>query len=424
MCNSQSRDDGKAVIWAMQINFGEAALLLLLVATVVALLTRRLRVPYSVGLVLSGMAMGALPVAWHLEFTKDLIYSALLPPLIFEAALHMRWSWLRRELPLILTLVTAGVAIAGCVVAAGMHYAAGWAWQTAVVFGALIAATDPVSVIEMFREANVTGRLRLLLESESLLNDGTAAVAFALALAWSGGQRVTALGAAFALVAAFGGSIVCGALAAGIALALAHRSEDHLVELTLTTVAAFGSFLLAEQLRFSGVLATITAGLIIGNGGPLGAISERGREAVEAFWEYAAFVANSLVFLLIGVRETTQRFADVWWGAALAILFVLLARAVSVYPLCAIFTRSELRVAGARQNALFWGGLRGALALALALGLPESFPAREQVITVSFAVVAFSIFVQGLTMPAMLRRIGEIPALWQGANSPPTLRAR
>lgn len=388
---------------------GEAALLLLLVAAVVALLTRRLRVPYSVGLVLSGMALGALPIASNLEFTKELIFSALLPPLIFEAAFHMRWSSLRRELPLVLTLVTAGVAVSGAVVAGGMHYAAGWPWTAAVVFGALIAATDPVSVLETFREANLRGRLRLLMESESLLNDGTAAVAFGLAAAWSDGQSVTPLAVAIGLAASIGGSLLCGAAVAGVALFLAGRAEDHLVELSLTAVAAFGSFLVAEQLHFSGVLATIAAGMIIGNWGPLGAITERGKEAVEAFWEYAAFVANSLVFLLIGMRETTQHFAAFWSGAALAIAFVLLGRAAAVYPLCALFAGSELRVIAKRQHALFWGGLRGALALALALGLPKDLPGREEVITVSFAVVAFSIFVQGLTMPSVLRHIGELP---------------
>ncbi len=387
----------------MRIGFGEGALVLLLIAAIVALLTRRLRVPYSVGLVLSGMALGALPVTSTLTFTKNLIYSILLPPLIFEAALNMQWRLLRRELPLVLTLATAGVLISGVVVAWGIHWAAGWPWEAAVVFGALIAATDPVSVLETFREANFSGRLRLLIESESLFNDGTAAVVFGLAVAWSEGQTVGWLATAGSLAAVFGGSLLCGALAAGLALALAQRSEDHLVELSLTTVAAFGSFLLAEELNFSGVLATIAAGLMIGNGGALGPITERGREAVTAFWEYAAFVANSLVFLLIGVRETTQHFAAVWWGAAMAILFVLLGRAASVYPLCAVFSASRLRVSAARQHALFWGGLRGALALALALGLPPAFPGREQVITVSFAVVAFSIFVQGLTMPAILR---------------------
>jgi len=192
-------------------------------------------------------------------------------------------------------------------------------------------------------------------------------------------------------------------------LLLAGHAEDHLVEITFTTVAAYGSFLLAEHFHLSGVLATLTAGLMMGNLGPLGAISPRGREAVQAFWDYAAFAANSLVFLLIGIHEAHENFAAVWMPAAAAILLVLLGRAVAIYPCCFLFSWSALRVTMRHRHILFWGGLRGALALALALGLPPQVPARESIITMSFAVVAFSIFVQGLTMAPLLRRFGEIP---------------
>ena len=131
---------------------------------------------------------------------------------------------------------------------------------------------------------------------------------------------------------------------------------------------------------------------------------------MRGFWEYAAFVANSLVFLLIGMHETSQNFSAVWLPSVIAIAFVLLGRAAAVYPICLLFVRSRLRVTVRHQHALLWGGLRGALALALALGLPVELPRRAEIITVSFAVVAFSVFVQGLTMPLLLRVIGEIPS--------------
>lgn len=156
-----------------------------------------------------------------------------------------------------------------------------------------------------------------------------------------------------------------------------------MVELTFTTVPAYGSFLVAEQFYLSGVLATITAGLIMGNWGPVGALSDHGREAVQAFWEYAAFVANSLVFLLIGMHEANQNFATIWLPAAIAVVFVILGRVVAVYPLCLLFARSDLRVATRHQHALLWGGLRGALALALALGLPHELPRRAEIITLA-----------------------------------------
>ena len=168
------------------------------------------------------------------------------------------------------------------------------------------------------------------------------------------------------------------------------------------------------------MLATLTAGLVLGNLGTLGPISDRGGEAVQAFWEYAAFVANSIVFLLIGMREASRNFAVAWLPAVVAILFVTVGRAAVVYPICQVFSRSRFRVSTQHQHVLFWGGLRGALALALVLGLPEEVPRREEIITVSFSVVAFSIFVQGLTMTPLLRALGEIPAhdskSWIGEN--------
>jgi CPA1 family monovalent cation:H+ antiporter len=393
----------------MELSFGNGALLLLLVGAVVAMATRGLKLPYSVGLVVAGMALALLPMAPKISLTKEIIFNLLLPPLIFEAAFYLRWDQLRRELPVIFTLASAGVVLSGATVAVGMHYLAGWEWPSALVFGCLIAATDPVSVIATFSEAKVHGRLRLLIESESLFNDGTAAVAFGFALLFATGHPLTAVGLASSLIITVGGALLCGALVSGLALFLTRRTEDHLVELTFTTVAAYGSFLLAEQFHFSGVLATIVAGLIIGNRGPLGVLSDHGREAVEAFWEYAAFAANSLVFLLIGMHETSQQFAAVWLPTLVASVFVIIGRAVAVYPICLLFSRSDLRVTARHQHAMLWGGLRGALALALALGLPAGVARRAEIVTVSFAVVAFSIFVQGLTMPPLLRLIGELP---------------
>src|SRR5471030_2019278 len=236
----------------MELSFGKGALLLLLVAAVVAILTRRFRLPYSVGLVAAGMALALLPLAPKINFTKELIFNGLLPPLLFEAAFYLRWSRLRRELPVILTLASVGVVLAGAVTAMGMHYFAHWQWPNALVFGSLIAATDPVSVIATFREAQVHGRLRLLIEAESLLNDGTAAVAFGVAVTFATGHDLTAIDLTKSLAATVGGALLCGAAVGGMALFLTRHTEGHLVELTFTTVAAYGSFLLAEQFHCSG----------------------------------------------------------------------------------------------------------------------------------------------------------------------------
>ena len=392
----------------MELQF-QTGTLLLLIAAVVAMLSRRLRLPYSVGLVAAGIILATLPFAPKISLTKDLIFTALLPPLLFQAAFYIHWNQLRRDFSVIVVLATLGLVLSAGVTAAGMHYLASWQWIDALVFGALIAATDPVSVVATFKEAKAQGRLRVLIEAESLFNDGTAAVAFGVVVALASGQHLTSIEITAMLIRTILGGILCGAVVALAALALVGRTEDHLVEITFTTVAAYGSFLLSDHFGLSGVLATITAGLVMGNCKWFNAISERGTDAVQAFWEYAAFVANSLVFLLIGMHEARQNFAALWLSAVAAIALVTLGRALAIYPCCLLFSRSSLRVSAKHQHILFWGGLRGAVALALALGLPATVPMREEIVTISFAVVAFSVFVQGLTMVPLLRRMGEIP---------------
>ncbi|HAR96093.1 MAG TPA: sodium:proton exchanger [Deltaproteobacteria bacterium] len=383
-------------------------LALLLIAGLVAILTRHFRVPYTVGLVAAGILASFLPFFSDLPSSKEVMFNLLLPPLIFEAAIHIRWKELRKEMPVIALLATLGVCLSAAVTAFGMRCLVGWGWISSLLFGILIAATDPVSVIATFKESGVRGRLSLLVEAESLFNDGTAAVIFAVVLAIVGGSAPTVGSVAATLVLTIGGGVVCGALVGGVILLLTRRSQDHLIEFTFTTIAAFGSFLLAEHFHFSGILAVLTAGLLVGNLGSGGLVSARGKEAVEGYWEYICFLVNSIIFIGIGVHQAQQDFKRILLPAVIAILLVLLGRAASVYPCCAMFFGSRLRVKRTHQFVLFWGGLRGALALALAAGLPTGLPGRETIMSVTFAVVAFSIFVQGLSMTALLRRVGEL----------------
>ena len=381
---------------------------LLFVSAVVAMLTRRVRLPYTVGLVLAGMALHFFRVyiKWHLS--RELIFSVFLPPLVFEAALFIHWGEFRKELPLITLLATVGVVLAAAVTALGMRYALSWDWGSAIVFGTLIAATDPVSVIATFKESKVQGRLRMLIESESLLNDGTAAVAFVAVLGLLAGSHQTVLSISVALIVTIVGGVLIGGAIAYLLMLLAGRTPDYLVEITFTTLAAYGSFFVAEHFHCSGVLAALTAGLVVGNFRSSGSISAAGRHALGPFWEYLAFVANSLIFLLIGAQEAQQHFQGLWVPVLLAIALVTLGRAATIYPLCALFSRSRLKVDMRHQHVLFWGGLRGALALALSLSLPEDFPRRDLILVITFAVVAFSVFAQGLTITPLLRRLGQI----------------
>src|SRR3569623_11229 len=380
--------------------------LLLFVATLVAMVTRRWRLPYSAGLGAAGSGLALLAPGSAPPLTPDLIYFVFLPPLVFEAAIQIPWRPFRRDMPLLLALVTVGVVLAAAIVAAGRHYLSGWSWIGAALFGVLIAATDPVAVIAAFRQVKVPDRLHLLVEAESLLNDGVAAVGFAVLVGVAAGGAAGVGGIGLQLLVTAAGGIAAGAAVAVPLILLAGRSEDPLVEITITMLIAYGSFLLAEHFHASGVLATLTAGMIVGNWGFLGRISGKGRESVLHHWEYVAFLINSLIFMLIGGREATMPILIVIEAAGLAVILSLLGRAVAVYPVTLAFARSRLRVTWAYKHVLFWGGLRGALALGLALALPASIPERDEIIVVAFAVVAFSIFVQGLTMPWLIARLG------------------
>ena len=382
--------------------------LLLFVSALVAMLTRRLHLPYTAGLVFAGMGLYFLHIhiQWHLS--RDLIFSVFLPPLIFEAALFISWRELRRDFPVVALLATVGVLLASAATAAGMHYVLRWNWGSAIVFGVLIAATDPVSVIATFKEAGVRGRLKLLIESESLLNDGTAAVAFVAVLGVLAGDHQGVVSMAGTLLVTTAGGALVGAIIGFGFMFLAGRTPDYLVEVTFTTLAAYGSFFFAEHYGLSGVLAALTAGLVVGNYRASGLITDVGRNVLEPFWEYAAFVANSLIFLLIGAQEAQQHFSGLLLPMVVTIVLVVLGRAVAIYPMCAVFSRTRLKVESGQQHVLFWGGLRGALALALALALPDDLPRRDLIITLTFAVVAFSVFAQGLTITPLLRTLGQL----------------
>ena len=264
-----------------------------------------------------------------------------------------------------------------------------------------------MSVIATFKEANADRRLQLLVEGESILNDGTSPVVFAVALAIAAGGVTGPAAIALLTVKTIAGGILCGALVAGVMVLLGRTTTDTLVDIALSLVAAYGSFLLAEHFHTSGVLATMTAGLLIGNAGHILPMPDRQKAEVAAFWEAVAFLANSFIFILIGVHRGHLG-TQFWTTAVVAVLVVTAGRAAAVYPFCALFARSALRVPVAYQHVMFWGGLRGAVALTLCLGLPDSVPLHDEILYVTFALVGFSIIVQGVTMTPLLRKLGLI----------------
>ncbi|HXE25079.1 MAG TPA: sodium:proton antiporter [Roseiarcus sp.] len=396
------------------------ALSLLGLAILVALAARRLRLPYTVGLVFAGAALALTRSHAGLALTHDLIFDIVLPPLLFEAALNLSWSDLRKDLVPVAALSTLGVVLCAALVAGGLVALLGWPIESALVFGALIGATDPIAVIALLKESGVTGRFRVLIEAESLFNDGAAAVLFTLVLVWAAhdpGNAPDPLTAITTFLVVAGGGVAAGFGVGLIAVMIGGASDDHLVETALTVLAAFGSFLIAEHFGASGVLASVAAGMTMGNIGVLMPqerfgllVTPHGRAFALEFWEFAAFLANSLVFLLIGSAMATIDFAREGFVAlALIIALALLGRAAAVYPVALAFARTRWAIPRNQQHLMWWGGLRGALALALALALPADLPLRDDILISAFAVVAFSTIVQGLTAPLALKALRVTP---------------
>jgi CPA1 family monovalent cation:H+ antiporter len=385
--------------------------LLLVVAAVASILGRRIRIPDSVSLVLAGGLLTLLPYAPRIHLTKDLIFGVFLPPLVFEGALSIPWKKMERDLLPVLLLASVGVVLSMGMTAAGMHWILHWQWLPAMTFGALIATTDPVAVIALFKNLRIQGRLRLLVESESLFNDVAGVVLFGLVLSMSepGSRPDGFVDLSWQILVLGGGSLLCGFFVSWIIHLLVRRSEDRMVSNLLTFVAAFGSFTLADSFHLSGILACVVTGITIGNSRPFPGFSREGRDAMLALWETIAFLINSVIFVLIGIRISHEKFLSDGVSLLVAIIVVLLSRAGTVYPISSLFRGGRWSIPSSFQHILVWGGIRGPLALALSLGLPEDFPAKNEIVSMTFAVVAFSIVVQGLTVGPVLKRLGLNP---------------
>ena len=393
-----------------------AFLILLTVATLVAASSRRLRIPYTIALVAVGLLLGAFGRLDAPQLDKELLFAAFLPGLLFEAAYHLKSDEFWRNKVAIIVLAVPGVIVSIALtallllaaVSAGLITTIGW--RQALVFAALIAATDPIAVVALFRELGVDRRLQVLFEGESLLNDGTAVVIFTLAVAIAASGPANAP-SALALIAQFalmvGGGVVVGLLVALGVTAVMRRLDDPATEITLTMIAAYGSFALAETLGVSGVIATVSAGMLCGSYAQRMAMSPATREAVVAFWSYVSFMLNSVVFLLLGLSVHLRALVDAWLAILLAYLAVTIGRAIMILGVSALLRPTRERLEEGWSRILVLGGLRGALSMVLALSLAQNFPARDQIVTITFGVVIVSILLQGsataLTIAHMTR---------------------
>ncbi len=388
-------------------------LLLLSVATAVAIATTRLKVPYTVALVVVGTGLGAAHLSTPIHLTKDILYAVFLPGLIFEAAYNLTISELRQNLRAIFALAVPGVllamaATAGILVLSTDAFANGprLSWSHALVFSSLIAATDPIAVVALFKTLGAPRRLSVLIEGESLVNDGTAAVLYAIVVgAVTGNGHASLATGALEFVIVVGGGALVGVAIGYFASGLRRRTAEPMIEIALTTLAAYGSFALAERFHVSGIIATLGAGVVCRAQARPEVCSEATNMAVQSFWEYAAFALNSLVFLLIGFEVKLSQLGAAWRPIVLAFVAMTLGRAVVVFVVSALLARTKERIPFSHGLVLTWGGLRGALSMVLALAIPESLPERQLIVTTTFGVVSISIVLQGLTARPLLRRL-------------------
>src|SRR6266545_1492199 len=393
-----------------------AIISLLLIISAVGIATRSSRVPYPVALVLAGLLLGTLlrsPLPFvhtfplgEIHLTPHLILVLFLPALLFEAALHIEGTTLRKSLLPIGLLAIPGVLLTAAIVGALVYWGVGLDWPTALLFGAIVAATDPIAVLAIFQRTGAPHDLAMLVEGESLFNDGTAVVLsrILIGVVLTGAFDIAGGVLDFALVV--GGGLLVGGVAGAVVSRLTARIDDHLIEITLTTILTYGTFILAEALHFSGVIAVVTAGLVLGNIGTRRGMSPTTRLALLTFWEYIAFLLNSAIFLLIGLEIDLSKLLVDLLPAIVAIGAVLLARAIVVYGLGLIVLPLPPVLPLRWLHVLFWAGMRGALSLAVVLSLPLELPARALLLSLTYGVVLFSLLIQGLTMRPLLAWLG------------------
>lgn len=382
-------------------------------------IARLLRLDVSLACLLCGTAAGLLVPTLGLETgvraesIHELVFYVVLPILIFEAAWHLRPALLRRWLAPILLLSTFGLLLNCAIVATLLYFAiahpVGFPWGAALLVGTILSATDPVAVVATLKRQGAPEELSTLVEGESLFNDATALVLFSLVLTLATSGAGAELGhTALALGRVFLGGLACGALIGLLVSIVALLLRSAAASTTVLVLSAFGSFYVAEHLlHTSGILSVVATAL-------LSRTLLREHEGlflagVAPTWDWMGLFLNGLIFVLMGLVITPQMFSQQWLAIVVAIPAVLLARAATVYG-CATLTRLLRRpVSIGWAHILFWGGLRGAIAIVLALSLPTDLPYWWTVQSMVFGVVLFSILVQGTTVQPLIGRFGRDP---------------
>ncbi len=415
----------------MLVGAGEAGLdingplLLVVLALAVALAVRAVRVPYTIALVFTGLVIGLSSRAEQLlhipadALVPDLIFLVLLPPLLFEGCVNIDLETFRRRGLFVVALAVLGtlitVAAVGIPVAAMLRGPLGLDQQRALLVGLLIgtivAPTDPVSVLALFKELGVKKELAVLVEGESVLNDGVGVVIYLILLSLLGGRSTGVVGGLAMFLFEVGGGALIGLLLGYLAYRLLERIDDRLIEVILSLVVAYGSYVVADRVHASGVLSVVVAGLVIGNYGKTLGMSPTTRLTLTSFWEVLAFLANSVLFLVVGIKLDAPLMAGHVGGIVAVFAIGLVGRAVAVAVCAALARLREPAVPRSWLAVAWWGGVRGSIPIAMALGLLggghglDPGQVREVVVLV-YGVVLVSLAAQGLTIGPLLRRLG------------------
>lgn len=391
-------------------SYESVILILFVISSIVAIFARKVNLPYTVALLAVGLFLGTLHILNPPHLTQELLYDIFLPPLIYEAGIHLRFNDIKRDFWVIATLVIPGVILSTIATAAVLIFASTEFehfsiinWSIGILFGAAVAATDPVAVLAIFKKLGAPRRLRILIESESLLNDGTAIVVFIIALQLLQGSIHSFQEAFVNFFYIVGFGLAIGVII-GLVIAVSMKHiDDAMIAITLTTVAAYTSFLIAQKIGVSGVMSTVAAGLVSGERGLSKVNFPSIRISTENFWEFIVFAMNSLIFLLMGFEIDIKMLLLIWPIVLLAYIAVLIARSVIVLLTWILYYPTKYKFPLKWSFVLTWGGLRGALSMVLALSIPESFAFRELIITMVFGVVLLSILIQGLTIAPILK---------------------
>jgi len=374
------------------------------VATVLGLVSKRARLlPYPVVLAMAGIAVGLLPGTQFPRIGGSVILLAFVPGLIFEAALTLDQPELRRRILPVGLLATLGVAITVLLIGVLTHLSLGLSWSSAMLLGAILAATDPIAVITLLRRVNAPGGLVAILEGESLFNDGTGVAVFSAVLATILTGAPSFGDAAIRFVEITIGGTAIGLAVGFVGLALLRFAEDAPLEILATLVIAYGSYLAADLLHASGIVAVVVAGIVVARYGAR--IGRLHGPQLLGFWNLLAFVLNAMLFILVGAALPATTLLPVAGLVAIAFLIMLVTRAVPVYGLLALADVRGTLIPWAWRHVTFWAGLRGALPVALALSVAGLSGVDSRVSVIAYGVVLLSLLVQGGLFALVMRAL-------------------